>query len=103
MKHKELVESDYVLTPEWCAKDIMEYFAPTGKILDPCRGLNKVFHNQMPNDADWCEIQEGNNFFESELPLLVCFYSIQSPYLHHKNVYVLSIRFVHTSCTTQVH
>ena len=63
-KNDKLVESDYVLTPEWCAKDIMEYFAPTGKMLDPCRGLNKVFHNQMPKDADWCEIQEGNNFFE---------------------------------------
>ena len=40
MKHKELVESDYVLTPEWCANDMMEYFAPTGTMLDPCRGLN---------------------------------------------------------------
>lgn len=64
MKHKELVESDYVLTPEWCAKDMMEYFTPTGKMLDPCRGLNKVFYNLMPPNADWCEIQEGNNFFE---------------------------------------
>ena len=36
-KNDKLVESDYVLTPEWCAKDIMQYFAPTGKMLDPCR------------------------------------------------------------------
>ena len=63
-KNNILVESDYVQTPEWCAEDIMTYFAPTGKILDPCRGLNKVFHNIMPEDADWCEIQEGKNFFD---------------------------------------
>lgn len=56
--------SDYVLTPEWCAKDIVEFFIPTGKLLDPCRGLNKVFYNQMSQDAEWCEIQEGVDFFK---------------------------------------
>ncbi len=63
MKHNELVPSDYVLTPEWCAKDIIEYFNPTGNLLDPCRGLNKVFHKLMPEKSDYCEIQEGINFF----------------------------------------
>lgn len=64
MKHNELVPSDYVLTPEWCAKDIIEHFNPQGKLLDPCRGLNKVFHNLMPENSEYCEIQEGINFFE---------------------------------------
>jgi len=63
MTHNELVESDYVLTPEWCAKDMIKFFNPVGKILDPCRGLNKVFYNNLPT-ADYCEIQENKNFFE---------------------------------------
>lgn len=62
--HDELVESDYVMTPEWCAKDMIQYFNPIGKILDPCRGLNKVFHNLLPIGTDYCEIQEGINFFD---------------------------------------
>lgn len=64
MKNNELVPSDYVLTPEWCAKDMIEYFSPSGQILDPCRGLNKVFYNNLPIDSNWCEIQEGKDFFE---------------------------------------
>jgi hypothetical protein len=59
-----LVESDYVLTPEWCAKDMIAYFNPQGKILDPCRGLNKVFYNLLPSGTDYCEIQEGIDFFK---------------------------------------
>lgn len=64
MKNDKLLDSDYVLTSVWCAKDIINHFKPTGRILDPCRGLNKVFHNEMSIDSDWCEIQEGVNFFE---------------------------------------
>lgn len=62
---KELVESDYVLTPDWCAKDMISFFNPTGKILDPCKGLNGVFYENYPNDANkkWCEIQLGKDFF----------------------------------------
>ena len=61
--NNKLVPSDYVLTPEWCAKDIINHFNPKGKILDPCRGLNKVFHKLMPKNSQWCEIQEGKDFF----------------------------------------
>jgi hypothetical protein len=42
---------------------MVEYFYPEGRILDPCRGENKVFTNILPN-ADWCEIKEGVDFFE---------------------------------------
>lgn len=63
-KHDKLVDSDFVITPDWCARDIMEYYAPTGKLLDPCAGLNRVFYNLMPKNSDWCEIQDGKNFFE---------------------------------------
>jgi len=63
-KHSELVDSDYVLTPEWCAKDIMEFFKPEGKLLDPCCGLNGVFYNLMPEGSEYCDIQLGKNFFD---------------------------------------
>lgn len=45
---KDLVQSDYVLTPEWCAKDMINFFNPSGKILDPCAGLNKIFYENYP-------------------------------------------------------
>jgi len=64
LKKYELLESDYVQTPEWCAKDMIDYFKPIGKILDPCRGKNKVFYNSL-NNSDWCEITEGIDFFEN--------------------------------------
>lgn len=62
-----LVLSDYVITPEWCAQDIIEWFKPSGKILDPSAGLNKVFYNNLlvnNTDVDYCEIQENIDFFK---------------------------------------
>lgn len=57
----ELLDSDYVQTPEWCAKDMIDFFKPSGKILDPCRGENKVFHNIL--QCDFAEIKEDIDFF----------------------------------------
>ena len=31
-------KGDVVFTPDWVAKDIVDYFKPTGIILDPCKG-----------------------------------------------------------------
>lgn len=59
----ELQNSDYVLTPEFIAKDMIEYFKPTGNILDPCCGKNKVFINNLPPGSKWCEIMDGVDFF----------------------------------------
>ena len=56
--------SDYVQTPVWCAKDMIDFYNPIGKILDPCRGENKVFTNIL-NNSDWCEITEGIDFFKN--------------------------------------
>lgn len=56
-------KTDVVYTPEWCAIDIISYFQPTGKILDPCRGEG-AFYNNMPSGSFFCEIQEGIDFFE---------------------------------------
>lgn len=63
MKKYKLLESDYVQTPQWCAVDMIKFFNPTGKILDPCRGENKVFWKILK--CDWNEITEDSDFFDN--------------------------------------
>lgn len=53
--------NDKVYTPDYLAKYIVEYFKPTGKILEPCSG-DGVFLKYM--DADWYEIDRGKDFFD---------------------------------------
>ena len=54
--------NDIVYTPRYLTKQIIEYFQPTGKLLEPCNGIGN-FLKFMPN-ADWCEITDGRDFFE---------------------------------------
>ena len=30
--------NDIIVTPNWVAEDMVRHFAPTGRILEPCRG-----------------------------------------------------------------
>lgn len=60
-------ESDVVMTPDWCAVDIIEYFKPSGRVLDPARG-DGAFWRHMPG-ADWCEIREGRDFYAYGSPV----------------------------------
>ena len=39
---------DVVYTPDWVAKDMVDYFNPKGKILEPCSG-DGVFLKYLPN------------------------------------------------------
>lgn len=55
-------ESDIVFTPSEIAADVVGWFEPTGRILDPCRG-GGVFADLMPG-CDWCEIRDGRDFFD---------------------------------------
>ena len=55
--------NDVVMTKIETAKWIINYFKPTGKILEPCKG-DGAFYNQFDGDKDWCEITKGKNFFE---------------------------------------
>lgn len=54
-------QGDVVYTPAWAAKDMVDHFRPTGRVLDPCRGLG-AFTDHLPG-AEWCEITEGRDFF----------------------------------------
>ena len=59
--------NDVIMTPDWVAEDMVRHFAPTGNILEPCRG-DGVFTNLMPT-AEWCEITEGRDFFDWDKPV----------------------------------
>ena len=54
--------NDVVMTPEPLAKWIVEYFQPSGKLLEPCCG-DGAFLKHMKG-ADWCELSKGKDFFD---------------------------------------
>lgn len=54
---------DVWLTPELIALEIVRYFKPSGKCLEPCKGSGS-FLKHLPKDSEWCEIREGRDFFE---------------------------------------
>ena len=62
---KNSPDKDLVMTPPFVAKNIIDHFNPTGKILDPCRGQG-AFYDQYPEycEKDWCELAEGKNFYD---------------------------------------
>ncbi len=53
---------DVVYTPDWVARDMVEYFKPSGRILDPCCG-DGAFLRHLPAGTEWCEIERGRDFF----------------------------------------
>lgn len=61
-------KSDVVYTPRWCAEDMVKFFKPTGVVMEPCRGQG-VFMEFLPEDAKWCEITEGKDFYEYKEPV----------------------------------
>lgn len=62
-KNSPLDVGDIVYTPEWVVKDMIAWFKPSGKILEPCSG-NGAFLAYLPQNTLWCEIQKGYDFFQ---------------------------------------
>jgi hypothetical protein len=60
-------KGDRVYTPEWAARDMVAHFRPSGRVLEPFRG-GGVFTSLLP-DAEWCEIDEGRDFFAWSQPV----------------------------------
>lgn len=57
---------DNIMTPKEMAKAIVESIKPSGVILEPCKGegsFTEVFE-EMGLEYEWCEIQEGRDFFD---------------------------------------
>jgi hypothetical protein len=61
--NRNYVSNDDIETPEELAREIVEHFKPSGRILEPCCG-NGVFLRYLPSDTDWCEIKRGRDFFK---------------------------------------
>lgn len=59
---KNTPEKDMVMTPVYLAREIIEYFNPTGRILDPSRGEGAFYDNYDTDNKDWCELGEGKDF-----------------------------------------
>lgn len=53
---------DVVYTPDDIARDVVAYFRPTGRILEPSSGQG-AFLKYLPPDTEWCEIEKGRDFF----------------------------------------
>jgi hypothetical protein len=53
---------DVVYTPDYVAEHIVRWLNPKGKCLDPCKG-DGAFFKYLPAGADYCEIQEGKDFY----------------------------------------
>jgi len=54
---------DVVYTPDWVAKDMIDFFKPSGRILEPCAG-DGVFLKYLPPETEWCEIEKGRDFYK---------------------------------------
>jgi len=61
--NKNTPDKDVVYTPESLAITIINYFKPTGLVLDPSRG-DGAFYNNFDTERDWCELAEGKDFLE---------------------------------------
>jgi hypothetical protein len=56
-----LDKKDVVYTPDWVARDMVEFFKPSRRILEPALGDGAIF-KYIP-DAYWCEIEKGRDFY----------------------------------------
>lgn len=81
-----LIVKDVVFTPDWIARDMVEFFGPSGRILEPSKG-DSVFLKYLPSSTEWCEITEGKDFFAWHEPVDWCFgnppYSMFSDWITH--------------------
>jgi hypothetical protein len=57
-----LNQNDIVYTQDNVARAIVAHYNPIGLCLDPCRG-DGAFFRHLPPGSDWCEIEEGKDFF----------------------------------------
>ena len=61
-------EGDVVYTPPELARDIVNFFQPSGVCLDPCAGSG-VFFDLLPAGSEWCEIERGRDFYQWNDPV----------------------------------
>lgn len=64
--NRNYVSNDDIETPTWLARALVDYFKPTGRILEPCCASGRIF-DLLPANSDWCEIKKGRDFLLDEL------------------------------------
>ena len=66
-----LAHHDLIMTPPELARRIVDFYAPRGRLLDPCRGQGAFYNAMLPysDDVRWCEIAEGRNFLAYREPV----------------------------------
>lgn len=63
---------DLVHTPPWLVATILQHYTPSGHLLDPAAGKNRVFYNELQrysSRVDYCEILDGTDFFDWTSPV----------------------------------
>ena len=63
-----VTQKDVVYTPPKLAGDMFAFFQPTGICLDPCKG-DGAFYNLFPAGREWCEIEQGRDFYAWTKPV----------------------------------
>jgi hypothetical protein len=63
--------NDLVITPELLAQSIVDYFRPSGRLLDPARGSGAFYRALLRHSTDvrWCETAVGRDFFAYHEPV----------------------------------
>ena len=60
--NKNYKSDDVVMTPIILAEKLVNHFNAKGKGLEPCCGTGNIL--KFLDNADWCEISKGKNFFD---------------------------------------
>lgn len=60
--------SDVHFTDRAVAKKVVDFFNPSGRILEPFRG-DGAFYDTLPSGSDWCELSLGRDFFDWQEPV----------------------------------
>ncbi len=60
--------NDYYPTPTWCYEHLPIDWSQFKTALEPCKGDGRVvsFLESKEMKVDWCEIQEGKDFFDHD-------------------------------------
>ncbi len=83
---KQRSQGDRVPTPGSVARDMVEYFRPTGVVMEPCRGDGAIY-SLLPAGSLWCELDEGVDFLldlrRSAWIMSNPPYSLTRPFMRH--------------------
>jgi hypothetical protein len=66
--NRDYISNDDVQTPLDLAGRLIDYFQPSGCVLEPCCGEGNLLH-YFPVNAEWCEIKRGRDFFAWKEPV----------------------------------